>query len=1087
MKYLLLSICAAVLVFNTSAAIQFTPGEPVPNAWWKATTLVSDLEWAEDIPGEDPFPSPEEAMRAGLVKNLGIDPENWPEDVKAAMAHQLAKTDVWNDDDFNEIPKPNDPFEFWLSMFNSGLQPLSPASVELGNLDLYFEQVFSLLCLYIQSDVDGNIIQPEIPDPPEAPPLLLKMQEMSPEEIGKLAQDPDFQKLIQSYQEEMQAFYQSMGDPEQVMNKAYKASQERWLAYNKRIEERVAQNLESKFYPFVNLLIQGYGTSPVGSMTAEEGTSLMEAAEAGMAALQVQFNQALLTDTERFRRSFLTNLESRFGNHEWQEDNTQHTLQYQLSLEQPAIEYADDFSTDSGPSGTLSTTEVEGYVGFEKITGPNENRSRKTVELRLKSSLGEEIRYDDEEPAIVLASDPSFLIACREDPYNEDGIELYLVPRALPEAFGHSLVSYFAAGGKGSGISEREINTKLKEAFKSAFVAAAVEVYSNLPPITSGAEDEVVATLDLTARANPREVFADGKNQVTILLKTLEYPAGSDADPKPYPNTSIELSLSKHGGREVGRLSANTVTTNATGEATVTYHAPNADDLDDGAIDAITITARVQELGLEDTAYVSFKSDTGTLFAEPHYKGVVSDKAVVPADSRYPARIQLRAEGDDLRLLSGEKVSFSIKSDNPQGILESRNGEKGTIVSVVANNNGFAEVLYRFNQDSQPAIGFNETITAKTDKMLRPVEGKVSAGIDLSITGIRNLYEGKGKVNAGEQIPVEVIVKDAAQPDADDLRPVLSYWGSGGSNGTQTISVRLKIEPLGNLPKYLLTKMSAESYPAPVFTDTMELRSFEGKTGNTLWIRNASMADYSGLPKVEARYEGKNYYMLTVELVDGLGNPLPDPDPANNIGYLSIPTGVAADAFTIFFLENPLGPNTPEAKFFRTVLNLMGFGSVLSLADAAHAVNTGDMDALANVVVGELTDKITDAIGDSGGAAAQFANLYAQVSVAEQVATTFIDSKAPISGLQKKFVETAFQRSGSSGKKLIIVTGTGNQYVVEKNSGKPVKALEGIISGDPGDPICSIKRGAITVLIVPEDFDYEAVDAQSVDEFSSSW
>ena len=1070
-------------------------GNPVPDEWNFGQLMLQDVDFhRHEQPGLG-LPSLDEILGAAITRHLGPEPAAWPDYVSHAREHDLKKKAgksrlQWlQENDPQEAAllqrDLDDPFHYWLRVLKSEFQPLSPMMMRLNYIDIYFEEVFPYLCKWIQSDIDGNVPQPEIPDtkPPEPPPILMSIKPGMPqEEMMRIAQSKEFIEASKAYQQAAMAFQQAVVNPAASQMQNYEAAREQWLSYNNEIHDRFLDHLEAKSFTLAAVFIDAYSTQPVGTTNMDDMSALAGQANDVKNAMLEQFNDAVSREAESFQKAFLANLQSRYGNYAWQEGTASHSLTGQLDMEQshPETDSLGDIREHLLGRNAFAR---EGYTAMETIAGPNENRRNSTVQTTVTSSLSLQVGLENPAPTRLLAKEPHYLVTISEDPYEESGIVLNLVLRGVPHDFGHSVKAYFSAGGKGSGIEATDVKRELKRAFKEAFLATAGSLYAALPPWPDPPGSQRVDTIGLVASAVPESVMPDGRTTVEIRFNSLKYPAERGSRPVPFPNVPLVIELQPIGAKTLGQLSVTSATTDSSGQATVQFRVPSAVDLRETGVRSVSIHASSPEYGIEDTAYVNFTGDSATVFVEPNFGGVASDHGIVPADPRYPARIRVRVEDQDIQLQAGARVRFRIESPDPVGKLYDAAGNSATEIEVATGPDGFAEVLYRCAEGADPTTIREEVILITSPAMLESQTATIHVGIDLAIATVRNLYQGKGMVNAGEKIPVEITVRDAANNLAADLRQYLSHWGSGGSAGDSPIDVHLTIEPLGNYPQYLLTQIAAQNHPAPAFSDRMELRKTGSTSGNTLWMRPGSLYDYEGLPRFETRFEGQNHYVITARLVDGSGNPLPDANPANDIGYLSVPTGLPADAFSIFFLENPLGPNTPEARFFRTVLNLMGFGSVLSLSDAAHAVNTGDMEALANVVFSELSGRLAENISKSGSALAEYADLYAQLATAEQVTTTLVETKAPIADLHSAFIKAIVARSPQRDTKLLVITGNGSQQVIQSSTGRPVQTTSGSILHQSADAIFAIQNGPVTVLSVPASFQYSTSNADSVQEF----
>lgn len=698
----------------------------------------------------------------------------------------------------------------------------------------------------------------------------------------------------------------------------------------------------------------------------------------------------------------------------------------------------------------------------------------------------------------------------------------------------------------------------IDEAVRVAFMQAVNEIWgtTEVVPTIYGMDFKkpVQYRYKLTFEADSIYLKADGVSFTPLTATLYRYDAADPESIEALSGVPLNFDIQLFKGFKAGSLSSELQATNNEGIAAVVYKVPDAEELKSAPEEArysATLKVSNSEYDVEELLYVTFKADKGRVEAFPS-NGILSEECIVPPDKRYPALIKFRMEGDNLDAIEGEEVTFSIEGGGKYGVLKSETGGSGSSVTVTTDDQGYAQVQYFYEGDKSTSGDLRshdgkgsggdsgnymkERILIETSNSAIPFTADVYIGLNLVFDSAESAYEGKGVVNAGERIPLKVKVKDAAS-DLKEISEVVNYWGGGGLEGDHPLRVRLEIERLGSVPDYLLDHLRADRYPLESsFGANMQVRTFkEAGVSNLLWMPEVSVYDYKGYPLVQPQISGKNYYELRLILTDGSGNPIYPGDHPASRAFITIETGVSANALDIFINENPFGPNTPEAKLLRNVLNFK-CGSVLSITDALDAINRGDTENLYRILFSEVKGFLMAKVGDIGDKSSEIVGKYSTIAYAEQFYTDMASEPAgPLAQIDDIVFEQIKQQLGGSVSpaKIVILEGDGRQELIvtkeasksskssdKKNSEKKsmfgikitgidkkteeslkktAEALKGaanLFKGSKAVPVgegkfltdedlgtTSYKKGGITIYLIPEGMEYKAENFSRVRSF----
>lgn len=637
----------------------------------------------------------------------------------------------------------------------------------------------------------------------------------------------------------------------------------------------------------------------------------------------------------------------------------------------------------------------------------------------------------------------------------------------------------------------------------------------------------------IKAESSSNEIKIDGKSVVEINARLYSYLADEESSSSPVSGKPLNFEIISTESLKPGKLSATSATTNKEGEISFNYIAPDQatiEELQPSNRISTSIKIKNDEFGVEDIIYISFISDQGSIWVEPA-PGIHSNTGYVPPDKRYPALISANFFDTDQEPLINTEVVFTITEKNPVGKLRNDNGTEGTQIKAKTDQQGIASVQYFYAAKEQPKTKITETVEAKTAKMSIPLRAFVTTGFNIVIDDAASGYESSKEVNAGEEIPLKITVKDDWNEDLD-MNEMLTYWGLGGNSGENKLFVKLEIEKQGYVPKYLTDFLASKNYQEPLYEELLYPKNIGGYK-NLLYLSESSLKK-RGFPIVRPLFSGINNYEIRVFLTDEKGKVVFESPSPRRYSFLSIPTDVPADAIAIWMASNPLGPHTPVSRFARLLLSTVtigdvGFGGILSLADAASAINSGDAQALTEIFISEIKGQLFDDWSEIKYAK-EFLPEYNLLAVVEEYtsyAASFInpdvEDQEIISQMEGKIFSAISEKLLESGKRLIVLTGKGKQKLFMKEPPKEKSGLARVLKENikinmsgvdpktkdlidkiagkikkPGNEIpakegkftnagdlktISLKNGNISVYIVPDDAEITSEEASEVKIF----
>ena len=589
----------------------------------------------------------------------------------------------------------------------------------------------------------------------------------------------------------------------------------------------------------------------------------------------------------------------------------------------------------------------------------------------------------------------------------------------------------------------------------------------------NGSQEEIEYAFK--AAASHYDILPDGESKVEIIATLLEKAPGDNQSSKPISGKAIEFLIYELSGITPGSLSGTTAVTDAAGQAKIIFTAPNIELLQqsDMLIEYATVKVICEELNLEDEMNINFPIESGKIRVEPN-NGVTSYQGVVPPDKRYSAKISAHIEDEDSKPLVNKEVSISILGDNPLGLLRDDTGKEAKQLSVKTDSEGNLGVQYFYAAADPPIKAVTEIVEVKSSNMIRPLKAEISIGFNIIFEMVENTKEGKGIINAGEEIPLRVKIKDCWNPSID-LAQIVNYWGGvNDKSGDVSLEVKLEIEKISTVPTYLLEQLTLENYPDEMFTQNMRIRSFKDKgVQNMLWMPEVSAKNYTGYPKIRPTTVGNHYYEARVTLIDQDGNEVFESKHPARKAYFNIHTGIDADAAKIFFISNPFKPQTREGKLLATALDLMGYGAILSVTDALFAINNGDVESLYSLLFSEVKGKMFEKVASNSAYNELAVDMYSGMALAEKVDQEIMkDQTGPIANMEGSIFKQLYTTFNLKPGQLIILRGNGDQKLFEnkesdvaENNEIPVK--ENSYVSDEGIHTTSLKLGNRTIYIIP--------------------
>jgi hypothetical protein len=594
----------------------------------------------------------------------------------------------------------------------------------------------------------------------------------------------------------------------------------------------------------------------------------------------------------------------------------------------------------------------------------------------------------------------------------------------------------------------------------------------------------------LEVEAQPDDLRPQQEGPVAIQVSLSHRPGEPGAPTEPIGGAVLSAAIAHPQHAALGTIIPQ-ATTDSQGRALLEYRPPPRDKMP-AEVDRVAITVGCPALELEETVYVDFLAANGRVFMSPHFGATVSKQAVIPADPRFPASLEVVIEDDGMRGLPAAPVTIAIAGDTPRGLLRLPDGSEGISLTAATDGEGRVRAEYRYTGPADLAEPWLETLTITSPQLSRPLTATVSVGLDLAIAGLDHRVAPGSEVNAGDEVPLLITVRDAFRPEARHLGRVLGHWGAGTSS--DSLSLQLDIVSAGVSAQYFYERLALGNYDNPPVSTRVQLKDLEDGR-SALWLPSESLV--AGWPRVRPLFSGANSYCATVGLLAGpsaepeAAQALPERWRSNNRALFTLPAGLPANEFLIFYLEDPFGEHTREARVFRQVLKLMGGGAILDCSEIATHVGKGDFAKVGEALALAGCDKLLELAGEGAfdlDAVSQellvrylamsemqdTAGAYLAIGdelVGEELRDNFRNSlDSLLSGLGQRMAEQPALRSQS----LMVLYGQGEQRLrVRSLDGtpcpQPPAPVEGRITDSPDGTYSVLKQGRASVYTLPRE------------------
>ncbi len=252
----------------------------------------------------------------------------------------------------------------------------------------------------------------------------------------------------------------------------------------------------------------------------------------------------------------------------------------------------------------------------------------------------------------------------------------------------------------------------------------------------------------------------------------------------------------------VGSLSPLSEITREDGSFKATFIVPNYFDV--GGNKFIDIIARHTESDLIGSNRVDFLLPSLSVTSEPSAPSIPGDTAIIPGDSRFPARYQLILRDPEGRLLADIPLSISIE-DSTIARLDG-GGSSGREILVTTDDQGKALVEYTF-LGSIPGgeAPLADTITVKNQDLGLEEYLYVSIGLDIQVITLSKAENGN-QGNFPKTLGMRFQIQDAHRPEMNLFTYLINLERVTGNS----VGMNLEIQWLNK--------------PSPRFMDN--LRSF---------------------------------------------------------------------------------------------------------------------------------------------------------------------------------------------------------------------------------------------------------------------
>ena len=590
----------------------------------------------------------------------------------------------------------------------------------------------------------------------------------------------------------------------------------------------------------------------------------------------------------------------------------------------------------------------------------------------------------------------------------------------------------------------------------------------------------------LEATVEPDLVPMDGNRKLTIQLRAFQYRRLNPSKRQPLAGVSFYFDVPSRDAR-VDRGSGKT---DGQGRMSVQY-VPCCDIPSDGPYDEIIISN--DKLGIKEKVYVGY--DVGK--ARVDLRPALMDKmwcnwGIIPADPRFPATLLAYVTDRKDQVIKDANVEFSCSADDKVLLLSPDGKSSTTKIEVKADEKGEATIKLRCAKAEKltkpklvnisiaayrPETEEQKAYRIKKRKRRRSFwrgMARVSIGMDLAIESVKPKF--KGKLSAGEKVPLEIAVYDMLHPGIKNLAAIFNHWKE--EKAQQRLFVQLQVRADGTLSPYLC-EMLALKNRAVFKMNELAWPVYDKQTGQSLLF--VSQQGGPGLPKVKLAGAGDNLFDIkahpatvtvhggkrSIEIIEEVFT-------KGNRGYVSIPAGIKADALHLWFVDNPFEARSKEARYLRFIAGLHPLGNAtLLLSDATKALNRGDFNELATIAAGQFRTKMLEKFAPS------VASDFSTLATIESFLSATAPAKNTFFGVVDRSLVRAVQMGADSSHKKVLILKGGD--LKDKESGKTIPAKAGALSSSSDKKVQSLKKGNETIYIMPKDLLVEASGGQLVE------
>jgi len=290
---------------------------------------------------------------------------------------------------------------------------------------------------------------------------------------------------------------------------------------------------------------------------------------------------------------------------------------------------------------------------------------------------------------------------------------------------------------------------------------------------------------EVEVSVEPDKLTADGESTAQIVI-TLANTAG-------FLLSGEKITLDPP---VVGTLEPLFGITREDGTFKATYTVPEYSDVQGNQY--IEIIARHTQTDLVGIGTIDFILASLDASAEPAIPSLPFDMAVIPGDSRFPARYQFTLRDPEGGLLSDVELVVSIEDSNIARL--DGDGNSGSQATITTDDQGKAFVEYTYLGD--PPDGeepFVDTIKVKNQSLGIEEVFHVSIGLDIQVTKLTRAVDAN-QGNFPKTMGLRFQIKDNFHPELN----LFTYFENLRNQTGKEVGINLKIEWLNEpSPKFM--------------------------------------------------------------------------------------------------------------------------------------------------------------------------------------------------------------------------------------------------------------------------------------------